>query len=137
MPSARHLRPRPVVSRCTVLILAGFLIGFSLSGAIEDGLLRTQIFICGIVGMISFIGLDFVVPPRQVIADLLRDEEAEQMRQVAESLTNVRESLRARAGTGQAARRQTPRDRRQGRCGGSRPRASMLPRVRCQRLGEW
>jgi hypothetical protein len=98
MPSARHLRPRPVVSRSTVLILAGFLIGFSLSGAIEDGLLRTQIFICGIVGMISFIGLDFVARRRaQVIADLLRDEEAEQMRQVAESLTNVRESLRARA----------------------------------------
>ena len=98
MPSARHLRPRPIVSRSSVFILAGFLIGFSLSNAVEDGLLKTQIFVCGVVGLIAFIGLHFVARRRaQVIADLLRDEETEQMRQVAESLTNVRQSLRAKA----------------------------------------
>ena len=98
MPSARRLRPRPLVSRSSVFILAGFLIGFSLSGSVQDGPLRTQILICGVVGLISFVGLHFVARRRaQVITDLLREEEAEQMRQVAESLTNVRQSLRARA----------------------------------------
>src|SRR5436305_10723100 len=98
MPSARHLRPRPLIGRSSVLILAGFLIGFSLAGAVEDDLLRVQILTCGVVGLIAFIGLHFVARRRaQVVADLLRDEETEQMRQVAESLTSVRQSLRAKA----------------------------------------
>ena len=98
MPWARSLRPRPLISRSSVLILAGFLIGFSLSGSIQNAMLRTQILNCGAVGLISFIGLHFVARRRaQVVVDRLREEEAEQMRQVAESLTNVRQSLRARA----------------------------------------
>ena len=98
MPWGRNLRPRPLVSRASVLILAGFLIGFSLSGSIQDAMLRTQILNCGAVGLISFVGLHFVARRRaQVVADRLRQEKAEQMRQVAESLSNVRQSLRARA----------------------------------------
>src|SRR5262245_19535200 len=75
-------------------MLAGFLIGFSLSGFVRDGLLRTQIVHCGIAGLISVVGLHFVARYRgQAIAERAAEEEAARALQVARCLNTVRQSL--------------------------------------------
>jgi hypothetical protein len=39
------------------LILALFLVGYSLGGGIPDGLFSSQVLKCGLVGVVSFVGL--------------------------------------------------------------------------------
>ncbi len=75
-------------------MLAGFLIGFSLSGILPDETLRTQILHCGIAGLISFVGLHVVARHRQrVIAQRAAQEEAARSLQAVRSLNSVRESM--------------------------------------------
>jgi predicted Kef-type K+ transport protein len=82
------------LSRASVLTLAGFLIGFSLSGIVADEMLRAQILHCGVAGLISVVGLHFVARRRQqAIAQRTAEEEAARAQQVVRSLNSMRESL--------------------------------------------
>jgi hypothetical protein len=48
---------RPLISRVSILILALFLIGYAVCGQIPDKLLGGQVLRCGLVGLVSFVGL--------------------------------------------------------------------------------
>jgi predicted Kef-type K+ transport protein len=86
------------LSRAGILILAGFLIGFSLSGLVRDALLRTQILHCGVAGLISVVGLHFVARyRRQTIAQRAAEEEAARALQVVRCLNSMRQSLQEKA----------------------------------------
>jgi hypothetical protein len=85
---------REFISRASILILAGFLIGFSISGRIDDSVVRQQILHCGVVGLIAFVALHFVARCRQhVIAERTLRQETERVLEAARCLTNMRQSL--------------------------------------------
>lgn len=82
------------LTRASMLVLAGFLVGFALSGLVPDGLLRAQVLHCGVAGLIAVIGLHLVAQHRRLINAQRRAEaEAAQALQVVRCLTTVRQSL--------------------------------------------
>jgi hypothetical protein len=60
---------RPLVSRASILILALFLVGYSLAGRIPDELLSGQVLRCGLVGLVAFVGLLGAARVCNVMAD--------------------------------------------------------------------
>ncbi|MCI0681859.1 MAG: hypothetical protein L0Y71_07120 [Gemmataceae bacterium] len=83
--------------RASVPTLAGFLIGFSLSGVLPDDTLRAQVLHCGIAGLISALGLHLVARRRErVIAQRAEQEEAASHQRAVHALNSMRESMQAK-----------------------------------------
>lgn len=64
---------RPLLSLCTILILSGFLLGMSI-GTELSGSLRVYVSLAGLVGMVSFLGLDHVAARRRTQLELKEQE---------------------------------------------------------------
>lgn len=50
---------KPLISRSTVLIMGGLLIGLTMSNAVYAGI-RSHVFLAGLCGVVAFIALNYV-----------------------------------------------------------------------------
>lgn len=88
---------KPIVSRASILILSGFLIGLSFADYVRADL-RHHVLTCGLVGLIAFVGLHFAALRREDEAAKKRMEgETERVQELmSQNLAKLQQSLHAR-----------------------------------------
>jgi hypothetical protein len=65
---------KPLISRSSVLIIGGLLIGLTMSNAVHAGI-RSQVFLAGAFGVVAYIGLNCVANVRRKKAIERKHEE--------------------------------------------------------------